>query len=161
MALRKIVTEGDPILTKRCREVPQVTERVRQLIEDMVETMHDAQGVGLAAPQVGVLRRIVVVDVGDGNVYKLVNPVITESEGDQYEEEGCLSIPGLVGTVHRPARVKIAALNENGEKVEYEGTDLLARAFCHELDHLEGTLFNSKADDLHYPTDDEEEEEAE
>ena len=157
MALRKIVTEGDPILAKRCREVPQITDRVRQLIDDMVETMHDAQGVGLAAPQVGVLRRVVVVDVGDGNVYELINPEIVESEGDQYGEEGCLSVPGLVGLVHRPEHVKVRALDRNGETVEYEGTELLARAFCHELDHLEGTLFNSKADDLHYPTEDEEE----
>jgi len=159
MALRKIVTEGDPILAKRCREVPQVTDRIRQLLDDMVETMHEAQGVGLAGPQVGVLRRVVVVDIYDGNIYKLVNPVIVESEGDQYEEEGCLSVPGLVGKVHRPAYVKIEALDENGEKVVYEGTDLLARAFCHELDHLEGTLFNSKADDLYYPEEEEETEE--
>ncbi|MBR4149875.1 MAG: peptide deformylase [Firmicutes bacterium] len=158
MALRKIVTEGDPILTKRCREVPQVTDRVRQLIDDMVETMHDAEGIGLAAPQVGVLRRIIVVDVFDGNTYELINPEIVEQEGEQYEEEGCLSVPGLVGLVHRPAYVKVKGLDRNGEPVEYEGTDLLARAFCHEIDHLEGTLFNSKADDLHYPTEDEEEE---
>ncbi len=158
MALRKIVTEGDPILTKRCREVPQVTDRVRQLIDDMVETMHDAEGIGLAAPQVGVLRRIIVVDVFDGNVYELINPEIVEQEGEQYEEEGCLSVPGLVGMVHRPAYVKVKGLDRNGEPVEYEGTDLLARAFCHEIDHLEGILFNSKADDLHYPTEDEEEE---
>ena len=158
MALRKIVTEGDPILTKRCREVPQVTDRVRQLIDDMVETMHDAEGIGLAAPQVGVLRRIIVVDVFDGNTYELINPEIVEQEGEQYEEEGCLSVPGLVGMVHRPAYVKVKGLDRNGEPVEYEGTDLLARAFCHEIDHLEGTLFNSKADDLHYPTEDEEEE---
>ena len=158
MALRKIVTEGDPILTKRCREVPQVTDRVRQLIDDMVETMHDAEGIGLAAPQVGVLRRIIVVDVFDGNTYELINPEIVEQEGEQYEEEGCLSVPGLVGMVHRPAYVKVKGLDRNGEPVEYEGTDLLAMAFCHEIDHLEGTLFNSKADDLHYPTEDEEEE---
>ena len=158
MALRKIVTEGDPILTKRCREVPQVTDRVRQLIDDMVETMHDAEGIGLAAPQVGVLRRIIVVDVFDGNTYELINPEIVEQDGEQYEEEGCLSVPGLVGMVHRPAYVKVKGLDRNGEPVEYEGTDLLARAFCHEIDHLEGTLFNSKADDLHYPTEDEEEE---
>ena len=158
MALRKIVTEGDPILAKRCREVPAVTDRVRQLIDDMVETMHDAEGIGLAAPQVGVLRRIIVVDVFDGNVYELINPEIVEQEGEQYEEEGCLSVPGLVGLVHRPAYVKVRGLDRNGKPVEYEGRELLARAFCHELDHLEGTLFNSKADDLHYPTEDEEEE---
>jgi peptide deformylase len=161
MALRKIVTEGDPILAKRCKTVPEVTDRIRQLIDDMVETMHDAQGVGLAAPQVGILKRVVVVDVQDGNVYELVNPEIVESEGDQFGEEGCLSVPGLVGSVHRPERVKVSALDRNGERVEYEGTGLLARAFCHELDHLEGTLFNSKAEDLHYPSDDEEEEEDE
>ncbi len=158
MALRKIVTEGDPILTKRCREVPQVTDRVRQLIDDMVETMHDAEGIGLAAPQVGVLRRIIVVDVFDGNTYELINPEIVEQEGEQFEEEGCLSVPGLVGMVHRPAYVKVKGLDRNGEPVEYEGRDLLARAFCHEIDHLEGTLFNTKAEDLHYPTEDEEEE---
>ena len=160
MALRNIVKVGDPVLNKKSRIVEKFDDRLSTLIDDMFETMYNAEGVGLAAPQVGMIKRVVVIDVGDGPI-ELVNPEITLAEGEQRESEGCLSIPGLVGTVHRPARVKISALNENGEKVEYEGTDLLARAFCHELDHLEGTLFNSKADDLHYPTDDEEEEEAE
>ena len=156
MALRTIVEKGDPILEKKSREVTEINGRILQLIDDMTETMRSASGVGIAAPQVGVLRRIVVIELDDV-LYELINPVIIESEGDQYEEEGCLSLPGLVGRVHRPAYVKVKALNRNGEEVTYEGTDLLARAFCHELDHLDGVLYDSKADDLHYPEDEEEE----
>ena len=147
MALRNIVVEGDPCLGKIAKEVRDVNDHVREIIDDMVETMRNAQGVGLAAPQIGVLRRIVVIEV-DGQLYELVNPVIVEKEGDQFEEEACLSVPGLAGRVHRPAYVKVQALDRNGELKTYEGTELLARAFCHELDHLDGILYNSKAEDI-------------
>jgi peptide deformylase len=158
MALREILKNDEPALYKKCRPVKEINDHVLQLLDDMWDTLYAAEGVGLAAPQVGVLRRIIVVDVFDGNTYELINPEIVEQEGEQFEEEGCLSVPGLVGMVHRPAYVKVKGLDRNGEPVEYEGRDLLARAFCHEIDHLEGTLFNTKAEDLHYPTEDEEEE---
>ena len=154
MALRKIVTEGDPILAKKCRPVEKVDKHLLELLDDLAETMHNAEGVGLAAPQVGILRRICVVDIGEG-VIELINPELVESEGDQYEEEGCLSVPGLVGSCHRPAYVKVKSLDRSGNTIFYEGTELLARAFCHEMDHLDGILFNSKADNLYYPEDEE------
>ncbi len=156
MALRTIVEKGDPLLNKKSREVTEINDRILQLLDDMTETMRNANGIGIAAPQVGVLRRVVVIELDDV-LYELINPVITESEGDQYGEEGCLSLPGLVGSVHRPTYVKVEALDRKGEKRVYEGRDLLARAFCHELDHLEGVLYDEKADNLHYPEDDEEE----
>ncbi len=157
MALRTIVEKGDPLLNKKSREVTEINERILQLLDDMIETMRSANGVGIAAPQVGVLRRVVVVELDDV-LYELINPVILEAEGDQYGEEGCLSLPGLVGSVHRPQYVKIEAQGRDGEKHVYEGRDLLARAFCHELDHLEGVLYDEKADNLHYPEQDDEEE---
>ncbi len=148
MALRNIRTEGDPILNKKCREVNEMTDRNRELIEDMIDTMYEANGVGLAAPQVGVLKRIVVIDVseeGDSPIV-LINPVITEADGEQTGAEGCLSVPGKSGVVTRANHVKVKALNENMEPFELEGTELLARAIQHELDHLEGVLYTSKVE---------------
>ncbi len=140
MALRQIRTEGDPVLNKICREVPAVTERISELIDDMLETMYEANGVGLAAPQVGILKRIVVIDVGEGPIV-MINPKIIETSGEQTGSEGCLSIPGKAGIVTRPNYVKARAFNENMEEYEIEGTELLARAICHETDHLDGHLY--------------------
>lgn len=140
MALRQIRTEGDPVLNKKCREVTEVTERIRELIDDMLETMYEANGVGLAAPQVGILKRIVVIDVGEGPIV-MINPKIVETSGEQTGSEGCLSIPGKAGTVTRPNYVKARAFDENMEEYEIEGTELLARAICHETDHLDGHLY--------------------
>ncbi len=149
MALRTIRQLGDEVLTKKCREVKEMTPRIRELIEDMKETMYDANGVGLAAPQVGVLRRVVVIDVGEGPIV-LVNPQILETRGEKTEDEACLSLPGKAGQVTRPAYVKVEALNEDMEKVELEGEDLLARAFCHEIDHLDGHMYVEKVEgELH------------
>ena len=148
MALRNIRTEGDPILNKKCKEVTEMTDRNRELIEDMIDTMYEANGVGLAAPQVGVLKRIVVIDVseeGDSPIV-LINPVITEADGEQTGAEGCLSVPGKSGVVTRANHVKVKALDENMEPFELEGTELLARAIQHELDHLEGILYTSKVE---------------
>lgn len=147
MALRTIREEGDSVLRKKCREVTEINDRILEILDDLTETMRDAQGVGLAAPQVGILRRIEVVEV-DGVLYELINPVIVEAEGDQYEYEACLSCPGKQAKVHRPAHVKIEALDRNGNKVSYEGEDLLARAFCHETDHLDGILYVDKAEEV-------------
>ncbi len=148
MALRNIVTEGDEVLRKKSREVTEINDRIRNIIDDMIDTMRDRHGVGLAAPQVGILRRIIVVEV-DGILYKIVNPVIVEQEGEQYEEEACLSVKDLIGKVRRPQYVKIRGLSPEGEPVEYEAEDFLAVAFCHECDHLDGILFIDKADDIH------------
>ncbi len=140
MALRKIRIMGDDKLEKVCRPVKTVTGREKELIQDMLDTMYDANGVGLAAPQVGVLKRIVVIDIGDGPVV-LINPEILETSGEQTGQEGCLSLPGQAGIVTRPNYVKVRALNENGEEYEVEGTELLARAICHECDHLDGIMY--------------------
>lgn len=140
MATRKIRELGDEVLTKQCKEVTKMTLRTKVLIQDMLDTMYEALGVGLAAPQVGVLRRIVVIDVGEGPII-LVNPEILETSGEQTGEEGCLSVPGKSGQVTRPDYVKVKALNEDMEEVELEGTGLLARAFCHEIDHLDGKMY--------------------
>ena len=157
MALRKILTEEDEILRKVCRPVTEVTDRIRSILDDMAETMHDAGGVGLAAPQVGILRRMFVVQIDpEGPLYELINPQIMETDGEQCGEEGCLSVPGYVGTVTRPNYVKIKGLDRNGNSVEYEGTELLARAFLHENDHLDGILYTQKATDIHYADQDEE-----
>ena len=147
MALRHIVKIGDEVLRKTCRSVPEVTDRIKELAADMVETMHEANGVGLAAPQVGVMRRLFVIDIGEGPIV-LINPEILETSGEQEGEEGCLSIPGKAGAVTRPNYVKIKGLNADGEEVEYEGTELLARAFCHEYDHLDGIMYVDKATDV-------------
>lgn len=143
MAIRNIRMMGDKVLEKTCRPVETVTPRIRQLVGDMLETMYDACGVGLAAPQVGILRRAVVIDTGEGLI-ELVNPKIVMSKGSRLEVEGCLSCPGEYGKVKRPARVKVEAQNRYGDPVEYVGTELLARAFCHEIDHLDGIVFKDK-----------------
>lgn len=160
MALRNIVTEGDEVLRKRAREVTEVTPHVFQIIEDMVETMREAHGIGLAAPQVGILRRIIVVEL-NGQLYPIINPLIVETRGQQYEEEACLSVPGMAGKVLRPQYVRIQGRSPQGAPVEYEGEDLLAVAFCHECDHLDGVLFTDKTDQVHSSDDSDEEEEAE
>ena len=156
MALRNILTEGDEALSKVCRPVTEVNDRIRSILDDMAETMHDAHGVGLAAPQVGILRRMFVVQIDpEGPLYELINPEIVETDGEQTGEEGCLSVPGYVGLVTRPNHVKIKGLDRNGDYVEYEGAELLARAFLHEYDHLDGILYTKKATDIHYAEDDE------
>ena len=141
MAIRQIRTIGDEILRKQCKPVKEMTPRTAELIEDMFETMYEANGVGLAAPQVGILRQLVVIDVDDGNQYVLINPEILETEGSQTGSEGCLSVPGKSGTVTRPMHVKVKALNEKLEPYELEGDRLLARAICHEIAHLRGELY--------------------
>lgn len=161
MAVREIRVQGDDVLTKVCKEVKALTPRTLVLIEDMLDTMYEAQGVGLAAPQVGILKRIVVIDVGEGPII-LINPEILETSGDQTGDEGCLSVPGLAGQVTRPNYVKVKALDENMEEVIYEGEGLLARAFCHEIDHLDGHLYVEKVEgELHEPVYEEEEDEEE
>lgn len=146
MAKLKIVKVGDETLRKVCRPVDKITPRIHQLLDDMVETMRDADGVGLAAPQVGILRRIVVIEVEEGQVIELINPKIVAYAGENEGLEGCLSLPGQWGIVKRPMHVTVRALNRHGETVEYNGTDLLARCFCHELDHLDGKLYSDVAD---------------
>lgn len=148
MAIRNIRTIGDEILTKECREVTKINDHTKTLIEDMLDTMYDANGVGLAAPQVGVLKRIVVIDVTpEGNTpIILINPRIVSSSGEQTGNEGCLSVPGKSGQVTRPNYVKCVAMNEHLEPIEIEGTELLARAICHELDHLDGHLYVEKVE---------------
>ena len=158
MALRQIRIMGDKVLEKKCREVTEMTPRMKELIQDMLDTMYDAEGVGLAAPQVGVLRRIVVIDVGEGPIV-MVNPVILETEGTQTGSEGCLSLPGQAGNVTRPNYVKARAFDENMEEYELEGTELLARAICHECDHLEGIMYVSKVEGDLYEVEAEAEEE--
>ena len=159
MALRTIRTQGDSVLTKKCRPVEAMTPRVSELIEDMLETMYDAMGVGLAAPQVGILNRIVVIDVGDGPMV-LINPEIMEVSGEQTGEEGCLSVPGMSGQVTRPNYVKVKALDADMNEVVYEGEELLARAFCHEIDHLEGKMYTELVEgELHKVTYEDEDEE--
>ena len=161
MAIREIRTMGDDVLTKVCKEVKMMTPRTAILIEDMLDTMYEAQGVGLAAPQVGVLRRIVVIDVGEGPMI-LINPEILETSGEQTGDEGCLSVPGKAGCVTRPDYVKVKALDENMEEVVYEGEGLLARAFCHEIDHLDGHLYVEKVEgEIHDVTYEDEEMEEE
>lgn len=148
MAIRNIRTMGDSVLAKECRPITEMTEKLEVLIEDMLDTMYEANGVGLAAPQVGILKQIVVIDVsenGDEPII-LINPEIIETEGSQTGEEGCLSIPGKSGVVTRPNYVKVKALDMDMNEVIYEGTELLARAFCHEIDHLHGILYASKAE---------------
>lgn len=140
MAIRKIREMGDEVLTKPSKEVTKMTGRISILIEDMLDTMYEAYGAGLAAPQVGVLKKIVTIDVGKGPIV-LINPVIIETTGEQTGDEGCLSIPGKSGTVTRPNYAKVKALDENMEEIIVEGEGLLARAICHEVDHLDGKLY--------------------
>ena len=156
MAIRTIREMGDDVLTKVCKEVPKMTLRTRVLIEEMLDTMYQAAGVGLAAPQVGILKRIVVIDVGEGPIV-MINPEILETSGEQTGEEGCLSVPGKAGVVTRPNYVKARALNENMEEYIIEGEELLARAICHELDHLDGHLYVTKVEGELHDTNYEEE----
>ncbi len=140
MAIRNIVKHGDDVLTKKCRTVEKFDERLEILIEDLFDTLYDSGGAGLAAPQVGVMRRVAVIDIDD-EPYELVNPEIIATEGEQTGPEGCLSYPGKFGIVTRPMKVKVRAQDRKGEWHEYEGEELLARAFCHETDHLDGNMF--------------------
>lgn len=144
MAIRKIRLDGDDVLRKECKPIEKMTSRLATLIDDMYDTMYEANGVGLAAPQVGILKRLVVIDIGDDNPLTLINPVIIEYDGEQEGEEGCLSLPGLQGTVIRPNHVVCKALNEDMEEFIVEGEGLLARAICHELDHLDGVLYKDR-----------------
>lgn len=146
MAIRNIREIGDEVLNKNCKEVKEMTPRIKELIEDMLDTMYEACGVGLAAPQVGILKRIVVIDATGENPYVLINPRIVETDGEQTGHEGCLSVPGKTGVVTRPNYAKVVAFNENMEEYELEGTELLARAICHELDHLDGHLYVEKVE---------------
>ena len=156
MALRTIRVQGDSVLTKKSRTVDKMTPRIGELITDMLDTMYDAMGVGLAAPQVGILKRIVVIDVGEGPIV-LINPEILETSGEQTGDEGCLSVPGMAGQVTRPNYVKVKALDVNMEEQIYEGEGLLARAFCHEIDHLVGKMYTELVEgELHKVTYDEE-----
>ena len=158
MALRTIRVEGDPVLTKVSRPVDKMTPRNHELIMDMLDTRYDAMGVGLAAPQVGILKRIGVIEVGEGPSV-LINPEILETSGEQTGDEGCLSVPGMAGQVTRPNYVKVKALDIDMNEVEYEGEGLLARAFCHEIDHLDGHMYTELVEgELHHVTYDEDEE---
>ena len=145
MALRKVRVMGDDVLRKKCKEVKEVNERTKVLIDDMFDTMYEENGVGLAAPQVGILKRIVVIDIGDEPLV-FINPVILETSGEQTGDEGCLSLPGKSGTVTRPNYVKVRAFDEEMNEFELEGTELLARAICHECDHLDGILYVDKVE---------------
>lgn len=147
MALRTIRIQGDPVLEKKCREIKEVTEKIRTLIDDMLETMYEANGVGLAAPQVGILKRLVVIDVGDGPII-MINPEIIETSGEQTGDEGCLSLPGKAGCVTRPNYVKARYFDEEMEEYIIEGEELLARAICHELDHLDGHMYTEKVEGM-------------
>ncbi len=146
MAIRNIVKYGDEVLTKKCRKVEVFDERLASLIDDLFDTLYESGGVGLAAPQVGVLKRVVVIDIGEDPL-ELVNPEIIETSGEQYDAEGCLSYPGQYGMVRRPYKVKIKAQDRHGDWYEYEGEELLARAFCHETDHLDGNMFMRMVDE--------------
>ena len=150
MALRTIIKTGDDRLRKKSRPVTEFNERFSILLDDMYETMQKSEGVGLAAPQVGILRRAVVIDIGEGLV-ELVNPVITQRSGDQYGSEGCLSVPGEYGMVHRPQKVSVQAQDRNGKTIKLDAEGYLAVAVCHELDHLDGVLFIDLADHMLTP----------
>ena len=145
MAKRNIVKVGDPVLRQKCRPVEKFDSRLHVLLNDMIDTMRAADGVGLAAPQVGILRRIAVIECVEGEVLELINPKIIAYSGQQEEQEGCLSIPGEAGITRRPKHVTVRAQDRYGREVEYTGSDLLARAFCHELDHLDGKLYTDCA----------------
>ena len=148
MALRKVVVRGDEILSKRCREVSEITDRIRETLDDMVDTMREELGVGLAAPQVGVMRRMFVAEPEPGRVYYMINPEIYFEEGSEEEYEGCLSVPGLIGIVERPQKIKIKALDRDGVEQDYEFEGFDARVMCHENDHLNGVLYTDKAHDI-------------
>ena len=148
MAIRNIVTEGDEILRKKCREVSEVTDRIRMTLEDMLETMHKEYGVGIAAPQVGVMRRMFIAEPEPGEIFYMINPVMLEQSGSQVDDEGCLSVPGMIGTVERPQHIKIQAMGLDGETRVYEFDDFYARVMCHEYDHLDGILYIDKATNI-------------
>lgn len=148
MAIRKIVTEGDDILRKHCREVSEVTDRIRETMQDMLETMRSEQGVGIAAPQVGIMRRMFVAEPEPERVYFMINPMMLEQSGSQSGDEGCLSVPGLIGSVERPSHIKIEALDLDGNQQVYEFDDFDARVMCHEYDHLDGVLYIDKAEHI-------------
>lgn len=162
MAIRNVRIQGDKVLEKTCKEVKEMTPRIRALIEDMFDTMYEESGVGLAAPQVGILKRIVVIDTTGEDPHVLINPVIEETSGEQRGYEGCLSLPGKSGIVTRPNYVRVRALDENMQEYVLEGEELLARAICHECDHLDGIMYTSKVegkiyDNSELPEDEEEE----
>ncbi len=159
MAIRNIRKIGDDILRKKCREVTEMTPKIKELISDMYDTMYKFTGVGLAAPQVGILKRIVVIDTDEGRPYTMINPRILETRDSQTGSEGCLSLPGKAGTVTRPNYVRAEAWNENMERYEVEATDLLARAICHEVEHLEGILYVDRVEGELYDVEPEDEEE--
>lgn len=165
MAIRKIREIGDEVLSAKCREVSRMTPHTEELIDDMLETMYNEGGVGLAAPQVGVLKRIAVIDTTGEDPYVLINPVIVESDGEQTGWEGCLSVPNKTGIVTRPNHVVVKALNRDMEEYTVEGTELLARALCHEIDHLDGKMYTALVEgelkDLRAMEDDDEEEDEE
>lgn len=154
MALRNIVFEGDEILRKRAKKVTEINDRIRMILDDMYETMKNKDGCGIAAPQVGILKRMFIAEV-EGQVYELINPEILESDGVQSDDEGCLSVPGMIGTVERPEYLKIKGLNRDGEEVVYEADGYLAVVFSHEYDHLDGILYIDKATNVReYERDD-------
>jgi len=155
MAIRKVVLEGDEILRKQCREVTEVNDRIRMTMEDMLETMRAEVGAGIAGPQVGVMRRMFVAEPEPGRVYYMINPVITEQSGSQSGDEGCLSVPGLIGTVERPERIKMKALDLDGNEQEYEFEGWDATVMCHEYDHLDGILYIDKATNIRTPEESE------
>ena len=154
MALRNIVTEGDEILRKHCREVTEVNERIKTTMEDMLETMRAEMGVGIAAPQVGIMRRMFIAEPEPGRVYYMINPEILKQSGSQTGDEGCLSVPGMIGTVERPDYIKIRALDINGAEQVYEFSGFDARVMCHEYDHLDGILYIDKAENIREAYDD-------
>ena len=156
MAIRKVVLEGDEILRKQCREVTEVNDRIRMTMEDMLETMRAEVGAGIAGPQVGVMRRMFVAEPEPGRVYYMINPVITEQSGSQSGDEGCLSVPGLIGTVERPERIKMKALDLDGNEQEYEFAGWDATVMCHEYDPLDGILYIDKATNIRTPEESEE-----
>ena len=145
MALRRVVVEGDDILRKKCRPVPEVNDRIKTMMADMVETMRDSNGVGLAAPQVGLLKRMFVAEPEPGEVYYMINPELSDAEGLQESNEGCLSIPGYIGTVERPEKIKVKALDLDGNEKEYQFEGFHAIVMCHEYDHLNGVLYKDRA----------------
>lgn len=156
MAIRNVVKEGDPILRKKCREITEVNDHIRMTMEDMLDTMRAEMGVGIAGPQVGVMRRMFVAEPEPDRVYFMINPEITEKEGTQTGDEACLSVPGLCGTVERPEKIKITALDLDGNRQEYEFEGFDAVVMCHEYDHLDGILYTDKATNIRNPQDDEE-----
>ena len=161
MAIRNIRVDGDDILRKTSKPVKEMTDRLETLIDDMFETMYENNGVGLAAPQVGILKRIIVIDIGEDQPMALINPEIVEADGEQVGDEGCLSLPGLVGEVARPDHVIVKALDRNMQEITVEGTELLARCLCHEIDHLDGVLYKDLVLDGLHRTDVPEEEDEE